>query len=322
MKGFWRYFWILYALFFAIPFPMFIYYMTGYRNGEAGTNPWLALIFLATAIVLWLVLLTGWFRKWVLFTFSMQRNIRRLLKDGIVKEARIVKSRELISASREFTTREIVCNLRNFSGTEITQTLVINDSQPALHRYEEGKTIRLRIDEKLKAVPYVIPDGVQVSINKGRIVLLSFVWLLVVIAVAGYFIYSYQLENNGTGWRFLKFYHPLVLVPLILIFTGFGFRKLLQMLGNTPEKDLQFKYYGLRTDAEIISASQTGTYINEQPQIRFELRYRDNLGASQTATLKKIVPLIDLGSVKQSTVPIFYLKDKPGQVIFASDIEG
>lgn len=322
MKGFWRYFWILYALFFAIPFPMFIYYMTGYRNGEAGTNPWLALIFLATAIVLWLVLLTGWFRKWVLFTFSMQRNIRRLLKDGIVKEARIVKSRELISASREFTTREIVCNLRNFSSTEITQTLVINDSQPALHRYEEGKTIRLRIDEKLKAVPYVIPDGVQVSINKGRIVLLSFVWLLVVIAVAGYFIYSYQLENNGTGWRFLKFYHPLVLVPLILIFTGFGFRKLLQMLGNTPEKDLQFKYYGLRTDAEIISASQTGTYINEQPQIRFELRYRDNLGASQTATLKKIVPLIDLGSVKQSTVPIFYLKDKPGQVIFASDIEG
>jgi hypothetical protein len=301
---------------------MFIYYMTGYRNGETGTNPWLALIYLVIAIVLWLVLLTGWLRKWVLFPFSMQKNIRRLLENGAVKEARIIKSTELIPANRDLVTKEIVCSLRNFSGTEITQSLVINDSQPALHRYEAGKTIRLRIDEKLKAAPYVIPDGVQVSIDKGRIVFQSFLWLLVIIAVAGYFLYSYHLENNGTGWRFLKFYHPLLLVPLILMFTGFGVGKLLQMLGNTPEKNLQFKYYGLRTDAEIISASQTGTYINEQPQIRFELRYRDNLGASHTAMLKKIVPLIDLGSVKQSTVPIFYLKDEPGQVILASDIEG
>jgi hypothetical protein len=322
MKGFWKYFWIIYILFFAIPFPMFIYYMTAYATGVEGANPWLALIYLAGSVILWIALLLGWFRKWVLLNFIMQKNILRLLKDGARKEARIIKSKELASKGHDLVTKEIVCTLRNFSGTEITQQLIVNDSQPALRRYDEGKTVQLRIDEKLKAVPYIIPDGVQVSINRGWIVLLCIIWLIVAAAVVGYYIFSYQLENNGTGWRFLKFYHPLVLIPLILLFTRLGLMKLLQLFGNSPEKELQLKYYGLRTEAQIVSASQTGTYINDQPQIRFELRYQDSVGVSHTVTLKKIVPLIDLGSVKDPAVAIFYLKEKPEQVIFASDIAG
>lgn len=321
MKGFWKYFWIIYILFFAIPFPLFIYYMTVYGIVEVDTNPWLALIYLVISVILWIILLQGWFRKWVLMPFIMQKNIRHLLTDGARKEARITHSQELISAGNNLVTKEIICTLQNFVGTTITEKLVVNDSQPALRRYETGKTVQLRIDPTLKAIPPITPDGVQVSIKTGGILLLGIVWLVVVAAVIGYYRYAYILENSGMGWRFLRFYHPLLLIPLILLLTRFGLMKLFKFIGGSPAALLRFKYYGIRTDAQIVSASQTGTYINEQPQLRFELRYQDATGISHTASLKKIIPLLELDIAKQATIPIFYLKEKPEQIAFASDVE-
>jgi hypothetical protein len=321
MKGFWKYFWVIYILFFAIPFPLFIYYMTVYGLVEPDTHPWLAMIYLALSVVLWIILLAGWFRKWVLLPFVVQKNIRGLLTVGVGKDARIIKSQPLLSGANGFDTKEIVCTLTNFVGTEIREQLVVNDSQPALRRYEEGKTIRLRIDPTLKAIPPIIPDGVKVSMKNGRIVLLALVWLVVAAAVAGYYCYAYTLENSGVGWRFMRFYHPLILIPLILLLTRRGLMKLLKLVGGSPEALLRFKYYGIRTEATIVSASQTGTYINEQPQLRFELRYQDTTGVSHTASLKKIIPLLELDIAKQATINVFYLKDKPEQIAFASDVE-
>ncbi|HEY9262654.1 hypothetical protein [Chitinophaga sp.] len=321
MKGFWKYFWVIYILFFAIPFPLFIYYMTVYKLVEVDTNPWLAMIYLALSVLLWSILLVGWFRKWVVMPFIVQKNISRLLTAGVSKESRIIKSQPLMSSGNGFDTKEIVCSLKNFVGTDITEKLVVNDSQPVLRRYEEGKTIQLRIDPALKAIPPIIPDGVKVSMKTGRILLLFFVWLAVAAAVAGYYCYAYTLENSGLGWRFLRFYHPLIIIPLILLSTRWGLMKLLSFIGGSPAALLRFKYYGIRTDARIVSASQTGTYINEQPQLRFELQYQDTAGVSHNASLKKIIPLLELEIAKQATIPVFYLKDKPEQIAFASDVE-
>ncbi|SEW51480.1 hypothetical protein [Chitinophaga arvensicola] len=322
MKGFWSYFGIVYLLFFAIPFPMLLYYNTAYREMEydGGTAPWLALTYLALAAILWILLIQRWLRKWVLMPFLMRKNILRLLKEGILKDARVIQSKEL-AATPEIITKDLLVSLRNFSGTEITERLTVNDSKPALRRYETGKTFSLRIDQQLKTIPYLVPDGVEVDLKIGRMILLFLVWLVVTAAVVWYFGFSYELENSGRGWRFLKFYHPLVLCPLIILLSAGGLRLLLNMMIGSPEKDLQLKYYGIRTDAAIISASQTGTYINEQPQIKFELSFQDNSGKTHVTSLKKIVSLLDLDSTKQVSVPIFYLKDKPTQVIFASDLE-
>lgn len=70
----------------------------------------------------------------------------------------------------------------------------------------------------------------------------------------------------------------------------------------------------------MISANQTGTYINEQPMIRFELEYTDAMQQVRRASLKKIVNLLDLSVTKQETVDIFYLKDQPERIAFASDL--
>lgn len=319
MKGFWSYFWILYLLFFAIPFPMLIYYNT--KEGPANTYPWLALAYLLVSVVLWAITLQGWFRKWVLLPYKIKRDMEHILKTGARKEARIVESSERGPVVNGLVPMDITFTMRNFSGTEIRNKMEVNDSRPAEHRYDVGKTIYLLIDEKLKAEPPMVLEGVQVSIKPARIALLVFLWLVVAAAVVWYYLFSYQLESNGGGWRFMTFYHPLLLCPLILGGTRWGFSLLLRAFAASPEDQLELKLYGLKTDAQLINVKETGTYINEQPQVRFELRYQDNTGKTHNVSLKKIVPLIDLAGIKKETVSIFYLKDKPEQIAFTSDLE-
>ncbi|MNY72247.1 hypothetical protein D3C86_2107560 [compost metagenome] len=55
--------------------------------------------------------------------------------------------------------------------------------------------------------------------------------------------------------------------------------------------------------------------------IRFELEYTDEQRQVHRKSLKKIVDLLDLASTKQERVDIFYLRDDPGRIAFASDLD-
>lgn len=320
MKGFWSYFWMVYMLFFAIPFPMLIYYNT--REGLSDTNPYLAITWLVLSLVLWIILVQRWFRNWILLPFKMKRNIDYLLREGERKEARIVESKDGKQVRPDMVTKEMTVSLRNFVGTEITEKLELVDTKPGEMRYEKGRLIYLMIDKTLKLRPYLMVDTAQADVKAGRMLLTVLLWLLLVGAIGWYYYFSYNFENDGYGWRFMKFYHPLVLCPLILFATRFGLGMLLKLFsGGDPDTLLQIKYYGVQTMAEIVKASQTGTYINEQPQVKFELRYKDEYGKTYDAELKKIVSLIDLGMTRQETVSVFYRKDKPSEVAFADDLD-
>ncbi|NLR65342.1 hypothetical protein HGH92_13570 [Chitinophaga varians] len=321
MKGFWSYFWVVYMLFFAIPFPMLIYYNT--REGLTDTNPWLAITWLLLSLILWGILVLRWFRNWILLPFKMKRNIGYLLREGEKREARIVDSKDGKHLNGDMIMKKMTLSLRNFVGTEITENLELADSRPGEMRYEKGRIIHLMIDKSLKLRPYLIVDTTQAGVKAGRMALLVLLWLGLVGAIVWYYYFSYNMESNGYGWRFMKVYHPLVLCPLILFVSRWGLGMLLKLFsGGDPDTLLHIKYYGVQTMAEVVSATQTGTYINEQPQVKFELRYQDTYGKTYTATLKKIVSLIDLGMVRQETVSIFYLKDKPSEVAFADDLAG
>ncbi|MBC9910528.1 hypothetical protein [Chitinophaga varians] len=319
MKGFWSYFWIVYMLFFAIPFPMLIYYNT--REGLSDTNPYLAITWLSLSVVLWAILVLRWFRNWILLPFKMKRNIDYLLREGEKREARVVDSKDGKQVKTDMVSKQMTLSLRNFVGTEITEKMELVDSRPGEMRYEKGRIIHLLIDKTLKLRPYLIVDTTQADVKAGRMLLMLLLWLGLAGAIVGYYYFSYSLESDGYGWRFMKIYHPLVLCPLILFSGGYGLGLLLSLFsGGDPDTLLHIKYFGVQTMAEVVSATQTGTYINEQPQVKFELRYQDGYGKTYTATLKKIVSLIDLGMVRQEAVSIFYLKDKPSEVAFAEDL--
>lgn len=74
--------------------------------------------------------------------------------------------------------------------------------------------------------------------------------------------------------------------------------------------------YGKKATAVVQRADQTGTYINEQPQIKYILQYNDDKGQQHLVTLKKIVPLTQLHYVNTGTQDILYLPDDPEKIVF------
>jgi hypothetical protein len=317
-------FWTLYSLFFAIPFPMIIYYSTSNPddiNSLRDSNPWLSLGIVAGSILLWLVVLVVFYQKWVLIYFTYKKNIEYLRKEGEPREARILSVKKLALKGAKMDAYELWISFKNLVGTEIQQKAAVNDSKPFERRYEAGKKVGLLIDKELKRIPYFIFTGTEIIINKGVVLLRSLGWLALVALLVGYYVYAYQSESHGMGWRFMSFGHPLIVCPLVLLFYRILVDLVVNKLGgdykdNTP----LIKFKGIKTNARLISSSQTGTYINEQPMIRFELEYTDEKQQKHNGNIKKIVNLLDLNSTKVEYVEIFYLQSDPQRIAFASDL--
>ncbi|NOW95221.1 hypothetical protein [Mucilaginibacter sp. SG564] len=316
-------FWMLYMLFFAIPFPMLLYYNIKSENplDIEGSDPWLSLGLTALSMVLWIILLAGYYRKWVLKAFSAKRNMDRLKKNGVRREAKILESVNLTKPDAGYNTYELSLSFKNLANTEIVQKAGINDMKPYERRFEVGKRVGLLIDKEMKHIPYFIFENSEGSIRRGIIALINLGWLLLLTVVVGYYIYSYQSESEGMGWRFMSFGHPLLICPAVLLFyrvlLGFISSKLNSGLDNAP----LIKFKGVRTTAKQIAANLTGTYINEQPMVNFELEFVDYQNHTHRASIKKIVSLLDLDSTKQKTADIFYLQDDPQKIAFATDLD-
>lgn len=317
-------FWMLYMFFFAVPFPMILYYSI---NSEfdvstlVDKDPWLSLAVLAASIVSWLILLMGYFRKWVLRVFTAKKNIDRLKVEGEHREAKILTSVKLAKPEDGCEVYELSVSFKNLVGTEIVQKMSVNDARPHERRFEAGKKISLLIDKEMKRIPYFIIATAEASIKIPRLMLIILGWLALVAAVMGYYIYAYQTESHGMGWRFMGFGHPLLICPLVLLSYRFFLGFILSKMGGVKDDAPLIKFKGIRTSAKLLAAGQTGTYINEQPMIRFELEYTDEQRRVHRKSLKKIVDLLDLSSTKQEHVDIFYLRDDPERIAFASDLD-
>lgn len=317
-------FWMLYMLFFAVPFPMILYYNIKSDDPPQlyHIDPWLALGILVLSVILWSMVLSSWFYKWIVVNFTAKSNIAYLNKHGISRKAEILEAVKISKENSRYTVYELLLSFKNLVNTEITQKTVVNDSKPQQNRFEKGKTVEIRIDQDMKRKPYFIFAGTEASINVLVITLITLGWMALVALIAGYYIYSYLTENNGTGWRFIAYWHPLVVCPAILLFykgiLSFFLRKLTGGYKAAPEL---IKFKGIRTTARLISADQTGTYINEQPMVLFKLEYTDEKNQIRRAEIKKIVNLLDLNQVRQRNADIFYLKEDPGRIAFADDLD-
>src|SRR3546814_18510324 len=81
-----------------------------------------------------------------------------------------------------------------------------------------------------------MPESRQLTRKRSDVALLVLCWLLLVLAVAGYYAFSYWYESSGSGWRFLTFWHPLVLCAAILLFTQGGIYSLLKLFVRSEER--------------------------------------------------------------------------------------
>lgn len=313
----------LYMLFFTIPFPMLIYYSV---NSEfdistlKDKNPWLALAIVSISIILWLIVLIGYFHKWILQIFISKRNIEKLKSGGVSREAKILSAVKTSKPNEKFNTYELELSFKNLADTEITSKTVITDAKPHQRRFEAGKKLSLILDRDAKEAPHFIITNTEVGLNIARIAFIVLGWLVFVAAVIGYYIYAYRAESYGMGWRFMSFGHPLIVCPMVLLFFRYLLKFIYSKLSGLNGSSSMIKFKGIKTWAKLIKVSQTGTYINDQPEICFELEYADNKHHVHRNSLKKVIRLLELDITKQEKIEIFYLPENPNKIAFASDL--
>ncbi|MFQ6602441.1 hypothetical protein [Flavobacterium sp. C3NV] len=313
----------LYMLFFTIPFPMLIYYSVNSEFDVAtlkDKNPWLALIIVSISIILWLIVLIGYFHKWILQIFISKRNIEKLKLGGVSREAKILSAVKTSKPNEKFNTYELELSFKNLADTEITSKTVITDAKPHQRRFEVGKKLSLILDRDAKEAPHFIIATTEVGLNIVRIAFIVFGWLVFVAAVIGYYIYAYRTESYGMGWRFISFGHPLIVCPMVLLFFRYLLKFIYSKLSGLNGSSSMIKFKGIRTWAKLIKVSQTGTYINDQPEILFQLEYTDNKHHVHRNSLKKVIRLLELDITKQEKIEIFYLPENPNKIAFASDL--
>jgi hypothetical protein len=72
---------------------------------------------------------------------------------------------------------------------------------------------------------------------------------------------------------------------------------------------------GINGEAEILSREQTGTYINEQPQVRFKLLITTPMETYELEH-KEIVNLLDMGSIPVGRkIPVMVHPDNPKDIM-------
>lgn len=314
-------FWKLYMLFFAIPFPMILYYSISGSQQPAHTGPLLVKFYLALSVVLWAITLFLLFKSWILGVFEMHNTIKKLTTQGILIPATVTDSVSTgPSKSKDAEPLEVTLAFANLAGEMVSERMEINDSRPYEHRYEIGKTVNLRLDPDLKP-PCLMPEDTRVYLKKNVLVLRVLGLLLLLAVITGYYIFSYNCEGQGRSWDFMVFWHPLVLCPLIMFFPNLFTLLLLRKFFGPGKDDLRLKFYGKKTLAKLRNAKETGLRINDQPQVLFEMEYSDDLGKKYQVKLKKIVSLLNLGIAREKEIEIFYLPEDPHTIAFARDLE-
>lgn len=116
------------------------------------------------------------------------------------------------------------------------------------------------------------------------------------------------------GWRFIGpqaawVWAPVSSIFIIGLFT-FGMEKFSKMIeqGNirNDEESGELILYGNTTTGEVLAFNQTGTYINEQPEFRFDIKINGN-----HYTYNQIIPLHEMHQLRKGQVDILQLPSRP-----------
>ena len=238
-----------------------------------------------------------------------QRNtIYNLLRDGKVRQGTIINKHIVKQLNDQQEQLNLLIEFENLEGTRVKKEFEIVDTQPYQNRYEKNNPIKLRL-ATTASTPSIILENTQVKFSPRLGILLI---VLSIIYMLGTFIWHYHTFSNGNGWRFLSFWHPWLITPYssLLMFGR------VSLLLTSKKDDEQLILRGRQASATVIKFEQTGTYINEQPEIRFTLEFTDYKGKQHLISFTEIVLITDLYKNAEKTREILYLPEDPNIVVF------
>lgn len=300
-------FWFGYMAFFVFVFPMFFSY-----TGRWLSSPMVATISLAAGAILWGIFIFRTFRQTVATPLKMRKEMYSTMSEGELRQATVLNKTLRKKMNNGFEMIEIVVGFENLSRTDVKYSFAFIDTKPYLQRYKQGRHINLRLSKTGRSPAITMADAtVQFDWKTGL-----FACFFLVIYMVGTFAFHYYKYSNGHGWRFLSLWHPWLMTPVMGLFCFNLGNVLGKLFGGNPKIQEMLILRGKKAMAKVQSANQTGTMINEQPQIKFILEFTDDKGDTHVVSIRKIVLLTELYLVNEQTKEILYLPENPQQITF------
>lgn len=314
-------FWAVYILFFCIPFPIFIYMMTSEGTGEPRNSLAVSYGYLGFSLIIWGYILVYFTNILFIKTFKEKNTIQSILRNGTPREAKIMNYKLLkYIPESNINVIQIILSFANLRNVQIEQEMMFHDIKPQEKRFDEGNTVKVLLNPNTSESPYFILAGQQTQFNSSGMVLRLIFLVLMIAYVAGLYYYFYTTESYDFGWRFLTFMHPIIFSGVMILIFVLIFQFILGKFFKN-KKDEQLLFTGRNAEAHIISVTQTGLTVNDQPQIMFQVSFKDFRGTEHIAVYKKIVSLLKLSSIPiHGTIEIMYDENQPAKIMIPKGI--
>ncbi|MDI3550511.1 MAG: hypothetical protein PWQ15_1614 [Methanobacterium sp.] len=146
-------------------------------------------------------------------------------------------------------------------------------------------------------------------------------WLIttapLVIVGLGFLIFGFITTPEALtddGYSLKTFYY--VMGSAFIVFPVLGALGVYSYYKRINDREMFLINEGIRGEAEILSREQTGTYINEQPQVKFKLLITTPDSAPYEVEHKEIINLLDLGSIPEGKkLPVVIHPDNPEDIL-------
>ncbi|GEN68391.1 hypothetical protein CRH01_29590 [Chryseobacterium rhizosphaerae] len=283
---------------------------TGPRNSLA-----LSYGYLGLSLLLWGYILVFFINTLFIKTFKQRNTIHSILRNGIPREAKVMRYQLLkYFPKTNMNAIQIVLSFPNLRNTMIEHEMMFHDSKPQEKRFDVGNHVKVFLNPNVSQEPYFILSDQKVSFNASGMVLRIVFIILLIAYIIGLYSYFYRRESFDFGWQFLTFMHPIIFSGVMTLIYVLVFQLIIgKFFKNKKEERILF--VGRSAEAQIISVNQTGLTVNDQPQIMFQVSFKDFRGKEHIAVYKKVIRLLDLSSIpKQGAVEILYDENDPGTI--------
>ncbi|ROI02722.1 hypothetical protein EGI16_13985 [Chryseobacterium sp. G0240] len=309
-------FWGIFLFFFCVPFPIFIYMTTEELATEPRNSLAVSYGYLGFSLLIWGYVIVFFINTLFIKTFKQKNTIHSILRNGIPRDAKVIRY-QLVKymPKTNMNIIQIVLSFPNLRNTVIEHEMMFHDSKPQEKRFDVGNSVKVLLNPNVSQEPYFILSDQRVGFNMSGIILRIVFAVLLIAYVIGLYYYFYMRESFDFGWRFLTFMHPIIFSGVMTIIYVLVFQLIVgKFFKNKKEERILFS--GRNAEANIISVSQTGLTVNDQPELIFQVSFKDFRGNEHIAVYKKIVSLLNLSSVpKQGSIEIMYDENDPKKIM-------
>ncbi|ASE62359.1 hypothetical protein CEQ15_13060 [Chryseobacterium indologenes] len=309
-------FWGAFLFFFCVPFLIFIYMMTEELTTEPRNSLAISYGYLGFSLLIWGYIIVFFVNNLFVKTFQQRSTIYSILRNGIPREAAVTRY-QLIKYFPESNMNaiQIVLSFPNLRNTVIEHEMTFHDSKPQEKRFDVGKKVKVLLNPNISQEPYFILSDQKVAINPSGIILRGIFVGLLIAYIVGLYYYFYMRDSFDFGWQFLTFMHPIIFSGVMTLIYVLVFQLIVGKFFKN-KKDEKILFSGRNAKADIISVSQTGVTVNDQPEIMIQVGFKDFRGTEHIAVYKKIVTLLNLSSVpKHGNIEILYDENDPKKIM-------